>query len=102
MIIEVKTVEEFEKVIADNEKVLIKVSSPYCVPCKTYDKVLDQLSAEDDETVIVKVSVDDLPEIASELGVMSVPTTVTCKGGQFSLPVMGVLTIDQLKEMLAN
>lgn len=101
MIIDIKSVEHFEDVIANNELVLIKMGAPWCAPCKTLDKTLEVLSTEED-VVIAKINVDDVPELAGSFEVMTVPTTLVNKNGQYSLPATGNLSLGQLKDMLAN
>jgi len=63
--------------------VLVDYGAPWCPPCKVLLPLLDELNEEyGDEVSIVKVNCDELPQLAAEAGVMSMPTVVVYKEGQ--------------------
>ena len=70
------TVEEFNKLVKNGDKKIVKIGASWCGPCKVLDKEIDELIKEHPEVKekILKVDVDDFPELAEELGIMSVPT----------------------------
>ncbi|MEK5036251.1 thioredoxin family protein [Paenibacillus sp. FSL R7-0302] len=57
---------------------IVKFGAPWCAPCKVIDKTLEEVSAETGITVL-KVNVDELPELAGQFRIMSVPTTYFIK-----------------------
>ncbi|WP_379127827.1 thioredoxin family protein [Paenibacillus sp. sgz500958] len=62
--------------------VLVEYGAPWCAPCRTLMPILEELDHEyGNEISIVEVNCDELPELASEAGVMGLPTVVIYKGG---------------------
>ncbi|MDE5978042.1 MAG: thioredoxin [Turicibacter sp.] len=63
--------------------VLVDFYADWCGPCKMIAPVLDELATEVEGTAkIVKVNVDNCPAIASQYGVMSIPTLILFKDGE--------------------
>jgi len=77
------TSEEFSDKVLKNEKpVLVDFWAPWCGPCKMAEPVLEELSEEyKDKVLIMKVNVDENQELASKWDVLSIPTTILYKDG---------------------
>ena len=101
MIIEV-TKNDFEReVLNSDKKVLVDFWATWCNPCKMMLPVLEQLSKEvGDEIKIAKINIDNDPELASNFGVMSIPTFMVFEKGQLFKTAVGMQSLDKLKEML--
>ena len=55
----------------------------WCGPCRAVAPMLEQIAEERaDELSVVKVNIDEEPELAQRYGVMSIPTIVLFKGGE--------------------
>ena len=105
------TQEEFVKKVFDyNDTVMIyKGKKPaivdfyadWCGPCKRLAPVLDQLLNEYDGAIIVyKVNVDKNKELASALQIRNIPTLLYLTPKQKAKRSVGLLTKDQLKEII--
>ena len=93
--------ENFEKVIKENEMVLVDFWAPWCMPCRMLGEVLNEVSQEMDNLVIGKVNVDENSELAQEFRVSSIPFVVLYKNGQMVKSFLGYRNkADLLKEIL--
>src|SRR3954464_3322951 len=65
----------FQAEVLESEKpVLVDFWAAWCGPCRVMDPILDQIQSERDDLKIVSVDVDTQQELASQWGVMGMPT----------------------------
>ena len=72
---------EFKDYIQNSKvPVLVDFFADWCGPCQMLTPVLKQLAEEvDGKYDIVKVDIDESEDIATELGITSIPTLITYK-----------------------
>lgn len=88
-------------VINSNLPVLVDFWAEWCGPCKMLAPVLD--SIVDDyvgKLKILKLNVDEHPDVAPKFGVRGIPTLILFKDGQVLATKVGALTKAQLLEFL--
>lgn len=91
---------EFES-IKNNGVVLVDFYADWCGPCKMISPVLEELSGQyDGKATIVKVNVDNEPQLASQYGVMSIPNLVLLKDGKLVKQVVGYQAKPALEALL--
>lgn len=62
---------------------LVEFGAAWCPPCKVLLPILDELGGDYGERLsVLKVDCDDSPAIASEYGVMSMPTVIVFNNGE--------------------
>ena len=63
--------------------VLVDLWAPWCGPCRMVAPILEQLAAERAGRLkVVKVNVDELPQVSARYGVQGIPTLLLLEGGR--------------------
>ena len=75
---------DFDKEVLESEvPVLVDFWAVWCGPCRAIAPAVDAVAEEySGKAKVLKLNVDDSPEIAGRYGVMSIPTLMIFKGGQ--------------------
>jgi len=71
-----------EEVLQSNTTVLLDFWASWCGPCKMLAPVLEEIAAERADLKIGKINVDEQPQLASQFGIMSIPTLLVFKNGK--------------------
>ena len=72
-----------EEVFESSLPVLVDFTATWCVPCRLVDPIVDELASEmAGKAKIVKVDIDDSPEIYQQLRVNGVPTVIFFNEGR--------------------
>ncbi|MCY9669628.1 thioredoxin [Paenibacillus alginolyticus] len=94
------TKETFHKQI-EQGVTLVDFWAPWCGPCKIQLPIVEELSDEmSDQATIAKVNIDNEPELASEYGVMNIPTLLVFKDGKMIDKMVGLQSKEVLKKKL--
>ncbi|MBP3647509.1 MAG: thioredoxin [Clostridia bacterium] len=79
-----------EKVLSNPKPVLVDFYADWCGPCKMLAPLVEEISNESDAYEVVKLNVDDAPDLAARYGVMSIPTLIVFKNGEVAGRTVGV------------
>ena len=83
-------------------KVIVDFWAPWCGPCKMQGALIEEkLLPAHPEIEVLKVDVDEEPALAAKFGVMSIPTLLLYKDGQFVEQIVGLTKPDVLAAKLA-
>jgi thioredoxin 1 len=98
------TRDNFEaEVLKAETAVLVDFWAPWCRPCLAMAPVIDKLYQEmSDKLKVVKLNVDEFPDIATKYGIQSIPTLVVFKSGQEASRLIGFLPEPELKKRLTS
>ncbi|TWT98369.1 thioredoxin family protein [Stieleria varia] len=76
---------------------LIKFGATWCPPCRALDSELEQLNLTHSDMVsVIKVDVDEHPELAEEYNVNGIPRLLLVQGNQIIGDQIGYYTHDEL------
>lgn len=95
--------QKFQELIQSERPVLVDFFATWCQPCKVQSSVLNSVK-ENVGTLarIVKIDIDQYPQIAAENGVRSVPTLAIYKKGELLWKASGVHDVNTLTNLLKN
>lgn len=88
------------EVMMSDKKVLVDFFASWCGPCRMVSPIVDAIAEERSDIKVVKINVDDSPELASRFGVMSIPTLVVIEGGREVNRLMGARPKQAILEAL--
>ena len=99
----VLTNENYEDVLNSDAPVVVDFWATWCGPCKMVSPVIEDLSNEfEGKTSICKLNVDEMPDIAAQYKIMSIPTVMIFKNGEIIDKAVGVRTKEEYQNMIKN
>jgi thioredoxin 1 len=90
------------EVVKSDKLVLIDFYADWCGPCKSMAPAVDKFAEENPNVKVVKVNIDQNPQLASLYGIRSIPTLVTVKEGQPVLGMTGATPKSGLEQLVAK
>ena len=91
--------DDFDSIVMTSRvPVLVDLWAEWCPPCRMVSPVLDQLAKERaGQLKLVKVNVDNSPELARRYDARSIPTLLLIAGGEVVARQVGALPAHALK-----
>lgn len=90
-----------EEVLNSKGVVVVDFYADWCGPCKMLAPVLEEIQGElEGKATIVKLNVDENPNISNEYSVQSIPTIKIFKDGKDVDTKVGFMPKDLLKEAI--
>lgn len=96
------TAESFEQTVTESPIVLVDFWAEWCGPCRMVGPILEQIDGETDKIEIVKVNVDENPELAQQFQITSIPNMKVFKGGEVVKDIIGAKPKAALEADLAD
>ena len=88
-----------QEVLASDKPVLVDFWATWCGPCRMLAPIIEEIAESRSDIKVGKVNVDEEPDLASQFGVMSIPTLLVFKEGELvnqtvgARPKSGVLAL---------
>ena len=89
-----------EEVLKADKTGLMDFWASWCGPCQMLSPVVDALAEEREDIKVVKVNTDEVPLLAQEFRVMSIPTLVVMKNGEETNRSIGVISKEEIEQLL--
>ena len=89
-----------EEVLQSDRTVLLDFWASWCGPCRMVAPLVEEIAEERPDIKGGKINVDEQPELASQFGVMSIPTLVVMKQGRVVNQAAGARPKSQILGML--
>ncbi len=88
------TDENFEtEVIKSTKPTVVDFWAEWCGPCKQISPVLEEISDEmNDQVIIAKHNIDQEPNTPTKYGIKGIPTMLLFKGGELKATKVGATT----------
>ena len=85
------TDDDFATEVLDSDKpVLVDFWAEWCGPCRMVSPILEEISKEHaDKIDIVKLNIDENPQVPQRYGIMQIPTMNVYRGGEVVKQIMG-------------
>lgn len=88
------------EVMNSDRKVLLDFWAPWCGPCRMVVPLVEEIAEERPDIKVGKINVDENPELASQFGVVSIPTLVVMENGRVVNQAMGAKPKKAILNML--
>jgi thioredoxin 1 len=100
----VVTAENFDTEVLQNDKpVIVDYWAEWCGPCRMVAPVLEEIAAEyADKIEVVKLNIDENPELSQRYGIMAIPTMNVFSGGEVVKQIVGAKPKSALLRELAD
>ena len=89
-----------EEVLNSDKKVLLDFWAPWYGPCRMVLPIVEEIAKERPDIKVGKINVDEQPELASQFGVMTIPTLVVMEGGKILNQSIGAKSKRAILNML--
>lgn len=90
-----------DEVIKSTKPVLVDFWASWCMPCKMMLPVVESVAKESGDIFkVVKINVDEEPELASRYGIMSIPTFLVFKNGKVTNMTVGMQDKQEIIKLL--
>ena len=78
------------EVLKSDKPVLVDFWAEWCGPCRMVSPILEEISKQHSDKIdIVKMNIDENPQVPQQYGIMQIPTMNVYKDGEVVKQIMG-------------
>ena len=89
-----------QEILNSDKPVLLDFWAPWCGPCRMVVPMVEQIAEERPDIKVGKINIDEQLELASQFGIMSIPTLLVMRDGQVVKRASGARPKQAILEML--
>ena len=93
---------EFDTLINAYKPVLVDFFATWCGPCQMMEPIIEEIAKEARDFEVLKIDIDQAPELAAKYNVMGVPTFIVFKNGKEMDRIAQAVSKDILLEKIRN
>ncbi len=83
------------------QPVIVDFWAPWCAPCRALGPVLERLAEEQEgEIDVVKLNVDENPQVPGRYAIRGIPTLLLFKEGQLAETIVGLAAKEDIAKMI--
>jgi len=95
------TKENFDIEVLNADKVvLLDFFAEWCGPCKMIAPTLEEIAAENEHIKVCKIDVDEVPDLARQFKVTSIPLLVVMQNGKIVNQALGARPKDAILKLI--
>ncbi|MGH8011151.1 MAG: thioredoxin [Candidatus Binataceae bacterium] len=92
-----------QEVMKSPTPVLVDFWAPWCAPCRAIAPVVEEVAGQySGRLKVVKLNVDDNPQVPARFGVRGIPNLVIIKDGQVREQIVGAVPKQHLVKAVDN
>ena len=93
---------QYEELILGEKPVMVDFWAPWCTYCRRIEPALNKLAESREDVLIVKVNIDEEPELAQQERIEVIPTLVVYKDGYDLGSIVAPESKARIEEFLAE
>ena len=96
--------DSFQKTVLESQKpVLVDFWAPWCAPCRAVAPVIEEMARDYTGKILFgKLNVDENRRVATQYGIMGIPTLLVFKNGQLVDRLVGAMPRQMLEPKITH